>query len=158
ELQPGQVTDLRGGQLGVVAEVELLQGGAGREPGGPDPPGDLGGVAAGQLVLAQHLEELGVPEGAGPGLGQPRVQGVEHAGQAQRLQHGGEPCWAPGGPRCSPPNAPGPRSQAGTPAPGSGSWTPSCSVPAARMPLTVREDGSAGSRARAQAASSRPSP
>ena len=129
-----------GGQLGVVAEVEALQGGVGGgEPGGPDPPGDLGGVAAGELVLAQHLEELGVPEGAGAGLGQPRVQRVEHAGQAQRLEHRGEPAGAAGGGhRCSPPNASGPRSQAGTATPGSGSWTPSCSVPAARMPLTVR--------------------
>src|SRR5262245_45384641 len=40
ELQPGQVADLGGGQRGVVAEVELFQGGAGREPGGADPPGD----------------------------------------------------------------------------------------------------------------------
>ena len=59
-----------------------LQGGAGREAGGPDPPGDLGGVAAGELVLAQDLEELGVPEGPGAGLGQPRLQGVQDAGQA----------------------------------------------------------------------------
>ena len=90
-------------------------------------------------LFGQDLEELAVPEGAGPGLGQPRVDRAEHAGQAQRLERGGEPGRAPGGGHCcSPPNASGPRSQAGTAMPGSGSWTPSCSVPAARMPLTVR--------------------
>jgi hypothetical protein len=54
EFQPGQVTDLHGGQFGVVAEVEVLQGGVGDgEPGRADPPGDLGGVAAGHLEPAQ---------------------------------------------------------------------------------------------------------
>jgi len=125
--------------LGFSAEVEVLDRGLAGEAGRPDPPGDLGGIAAGQLVLAQDLEELGVPEGPGAGLGQPRLQRVQDAGQAQRLQDGGEPGGGPGrGHCCSPPNAARPRSQAGTPVPGSGSWTPSCSVPAARMPLTVR--------------------
>src|SRR6266498_3125376 len=56
ELQPGQVTDLGGGQRRVVGKVEALQGGLGREAGGLDPPRDLAGLAAGQLVLAQDLE------------------------------------------------------------------------------------------------------
>ena len=50
--------------------------------GGAQAAGDGGGVSAGQLVLAQDLEELDVAEGAGPGLGQAGVEGLEHPGQA----------------------------------------------------------------------------
>src|SRR6266566_881338 len=56
------------------------------EPGPAQPAGDGGGLAAGDLVLAQDLEELDVAEFPGPGLGQAGVDGVEHARQLQRPQ------------------------------------------------------------------------
>jgi hypothetical protein len=50
------------------------------------PAGQRGGLPAADLVLAEHLQELQVPEGAGPGLRQPGVEGLEHAGEFQRPQ------------------------------------------------------------------------
>jgi hypothetical protein len=44
--------------------------------GGTQAPGDGGGVAPGQLVLAEHLEELDMAQGAGAGFGQAGVQGL----------------------------------------------------------------------------------
>jgi hypothetical protein len=48
------------------------------ESGLSDPAGDRGGVASGDLVFAEHLEELEVPELPGLGLTQSGVQCVEH--------------------------------------------------------------------------------
>jgi hypothetical protein len=45
-----------------------------------------GGFAAGDLVLAQGLQEFEVAEPTVAGLGQPGVEGVEHAGQFQGPQ------------------------------------------------------------------------
>ena len=56
------------------------------EPGPAQPPGHGHGVAAGDLVVAEDLQELQVAQFAGPGLGQPGVEGVQHAGQLQRAQ------------------------------------------------------------------------
>ena len=56
------------------------------EPGAAQPPVDGHGVAAGDLVFAEDLEELDVAEFPGAGLGQPGVDGVEHAGQLQGPQ------------------------------------------------------------------------
>ncbi len=51
------------------------------EAGSADAPGQGGGFAAGDLVFAEHLQEVQVPEVAVAGLGQPGIEGVEHAGE-----------------------------------------------------------------------------
>jgi hypothetical protein len=66
--QGGQVPDLSGGDLRVRGEVEPFQGDLFLEAGAADPAGQRGGLPAADLVLAQDLQELQVPEGAGPGL------------------------------------------------------------------------------------------
>ena len=78
--------DLGGGDLRVGGEVEPFQGDLFLEAGAADPAGQGGGFPAGDLVLAQDLQELQVPEGAVAGLGQPGVQGLQHAGQFQGAQ------------------------------------------------------------------------
>ena len=88
--QGGEVADLGGGQLRGGGEVEPLEGGLGLEPGAADPPGQGHGLAAGDLVLAEDLEEVQVAEFPGAGLGEAGVQGGEHAGQLQLAQRGGE--------------------------------------------------------------------
>jgi len=60
--QRGQVADLGGGQLRVGREVEPFEGDLLVEPGSAQPPGEGGLVAAGDLVAAEDLEELQVPE------------------------------------------------------------------------------------------------
>jgi hypothetical protein len=42
------------------------------------------GVASGDLVVAEDLEEVEVAEVTGEGLGQTGVEGFQHAGQLQR--------------------------------------------------------------------------
>ena len=67
------------------------------EAGAADASGQGGGLAAGDLVLAEHLQELEVAECAGAGLGQAGVEGVEHAGQlqgAQRVAQGWGRGWS----------------------------------------------------------------
>ena len=86
----GEVADLGGGQLRGGGEVEALQGGLGLEPGAADPAVQGHGLAAGDLVLAEDLEEVQVAEFAGVGLGEAGVEGGEHAGQLQFPQRGGE--------------------------------------------------------------------
>ena len=81
--QGGEVADLGGGQLRGGGEVEAFQGGLGLEPGAADPPGQGHGLAAGDLVLAQDLQEVQVAEFPGVGLGQAGVEGGQHAGQFQ---------------------------------------------------------------------------
>jgi hypothetical protein len=46
------------------------------------------GVAAGDLVLAEHLEELEVAEFPVAGLGEAGIEGVEHAGEFQCFECG----------------------------------------------------------------------
>ena len=90
--QCGQVAQHRGGEFGVGGEVEGLEGRLFLEAGAADPPGQGGGFAAGDLVFAEHLQEVEVPEGAVAGLGQPGIEGVEHAGEfegAQRIAQAG---------------------------------------------------------------------
>ena len=54
---------------------------------GPAQPAVHGhGLAAGDLVVAEHLQELQVAEFAGAGLGQAGVEGVQHPGQLQGAQ------------------------------------------------------------------------
>jgi hypothetical protein len=48
-----------------------------------DPPLQGHGLAAGDLVLAQDLEEVQVAEFPGVRLGQAGVEGAQHAGQFQ---------------------------------------------------------------------------
>ena len=81
--QRGEVADLGGGQLRGGGEVEAFEGGlvsnrARRIRRARDMV-----VAAGDLVLAQDLQEVQVAEFPGVGLGQAGVQGVQHAGQLQ---------------------------------------------------------------------------
>jgi hypothetical protein len=83
EPQRGQVPDLGGGDLRAVGEVEVLDGRELLEAGGPDSAVDAGGVPATQLVLAQPLEELHLPELAGVSLGQAGLDGLEHPRQPQ---------------------------------------------------------------------------
>ena len=56
------------------------------EAGSADAAGQGGGFAAGDLVFAEHLQEIEVPEGAVAGLGQSGVEGVEHAGEFEGAQ------------------------------------------------------------------------
>ena len=66
----GQVADLGDGELGVEGEVEVLQGGRLFEAGATDAAAQRASLAAGDLVLAEDLEELQVAQLAGAGLGQ----------------------------------------------------------------------------------------
>ena len=88
--QGGEVADLGGGQLRGGAEVEALEGGLGLEPGAADPALQGHGLAAGDLVLAQDLQEVQVAEFPGVRLGEAGVEGVQHAGQFQVPQRGGQ--------------------------------------------------------------------
>src|SRR5664279_4245884 len=63
------------------SKVDLLL-----ELGAADPAGQRRGLPAADLVLAEHLQELQVTEGAGPGLSQSGVEGFEHPGEFQRPQ------------------------------------------------------------------------
>ena len=54
--------------------------------GRPKAACDGGLLSPGEFVLQEHLQELDVAELAGPGLGEPHLQGVEHTSQLERLQ------------------------------------------------------------------------
>jgi hypothetical protein len=56
--------------------------------GAAQSPGHGHVLAAGDLVLAEDLQEVQVPEFAGLGLGEAGVEGFQHAGQLQRAQAG----------------------------------------------------------------------
>jgi hypothetical protein len=84
--QRGEVADLRGGQFGAGVEVELLQGGLGVEVRAAQPAAHRGQLAAADLVVAEGLQELQMPEFPAAGLGEAGVEGVEHPGQLQRAQ------------------------------------------------------------------------
>ena len=139
EPQGGEVADVGGGDLRVVGEVEVLDGGGLFEAGLADPADERGGVAAGDLVLAEHLEELEVAELPGAGLGEAGFEGVEHPGELQGAQRRLE-LVAAGHDATSPSMAnrrAGPWRCAGA-AGVVGVSTVVVSVPAARIPLTVR--------------------
>ena len=86
--QRGEVADLRGGQFRAGGEVEPFQGGLFVEVGAAQPPVHGHALPAGDLVLAEHLQEVQVAEFAGLGLDQAGVEGFQHAGQLQRPQAG----------------------------------------------------------------------
>ena len=88
--QGGQVADLGGGKFRGCAEVKAFEGGGGLEPGSADPALQGGGFPAGDLVLAQDLQEVQVAEFPGVRLGQAGVEGVQHAGQFQVAQGCGQ--------------------------------------------------------------------
>jgi hypothetical protein len=70
-------------QRPLVVEVELLEGLAGREPGGPDAQLTAVGLAGRHLPLQAGGEELLVGPTVGPGpFGEP----VDRAGQRRRLE------------------------------------------------------------------------
>jgi hypothetical protein len=99
--QHGQLTDLRGGQLGVGGEVEAFKGDLFFELCPAQPPGHADLLAAGDLILAKDPQELQVPELPGAGLAEPDVESVEHPGQLQRAQRLAQPnpgdhCGPPG--------------------------------------------------------------
>lgn len=112
--------------------------------GGTHPADDGGGVTAGDLVLAERVEELDVSEVAGVGLSETGIEGVEHPGEFQRPQDAVElmgVCHH--ATRSSLPvsglnSLAGPWRCAGVLDAVSMPGWPSCSVPAARMPLIVR--------------------
>ena len=54
--------------------------------GAVDSAGQGGGVAAGDFVFAEHLQEFQVSEFPVAGLGQAGVEGVEHAGEFEGLE------------------------------------------------------------------------
>ena len=164
--QRGEVADLRGGEFRAGGEVEAFQGGLGLELGAADAAGDGLGVAAGDLVVAEHLQELDVAEFPGAGLGQAGFEGLEHPGQLQRAQrlvqggfddHADTPCSAmavrsavarvgaaggaigAGSATTLPNSCAGPcRNAARAAVTGRCGGGGSASAPAARMPLTVR--------------------
>ncbi|BCI81528.1 hypothetical protein MTY66_31530 [Mycolicibacterium sp. TY66] len=86
--QGGQVAQHRGGQFRVGGEVEVFEGGLFFELGAAQSPCESGGFAAGDLVLTEGLQEFEVAEAAVAGLGEPGIEGVEHAGQFQGAQRG----------------------------------------------------------------------
>jgi hypothetical protein len=88
--QCGEVPDLRGRQLGASGEVEALEGVVLLEVGAAQSTLHGRGLAAGDLVLAEHLKELQVAEFARVGLGEPGVESLQHAGQLQLAQRRGE--------------------------------------------------------------------
>jgi hypothetical protein len=153
-VQRREVTDLPGGELGAGREVEAFQGGLLLELGAADPAGDGVAVAAGDLVVAEHLEELDVAEFPGSGLGEAGFEGLEHPGQLQGPQglvQGGLHDHADtsaseavsgssvvGRATTLPNSRSGPcRNAAAPPSPVAGGGG-SASAPAKRMPLTVR--------------------
>ena len=94
EVQGAQVGDQVAFEAAGVVEVELLQGLAGREPGGADPALAAVGLPGGDLALQAGGQELLVRPGLGAGpLGQPagdsRRRGrLQRPGQEREL--GGE--------------------------------------------------------------------
>ena len=87
EVQGAQVGDQVAFQAAGVVEVELLQGLAGREPGGADPALAAVGLAGGDLALQAGGQELLVGPGLGPGpFGQPG----DRLAQRRRLQRPGQ--------------------------------------------------------------------
>ena len=58
------------------------------ETGAAHSPSQGGGVAAGDFVFAEHLQEFQVAEFPVAGLGQAGIEGVEHAGQFEGFQCG----------------------------------------------------------------------
>lgn len=56
------------------------------EAGSADASGQGGGFSAGDLVFAEHLQEVQMSQSAVAGLCQPGVEGVEHAGEFQGAQ------------------------------------------------------------------------
>src|SRR5579875_3492496 len=89
--QGGQVADGGGGQFGGGGEVEAFQGGLLFEPSAADALGQRHAVAAGDLVLTQHLEELQVAQFPGAGVGEAGIEGGQHPWQFQCPQRRGEP-------------------------------------------------------------------
>ncbi len=87
EVQGAQVGDDVAVQAAGVVEVELFQGFAGGEPGGPDPSFTAVGLPSGDLSLQAGGEELLEGPGGLPGsVGQPR----DRLAQRGRLQRAGE--------------------------------------------------------------------
>jgi len=72
--QGGEVADRGGGQFRAGGEVELLQGDGLVEASSTEPSADGGGVASGDLVVAEDLQELEVTEFPGAGLGEAGVE------------------------------------------------------------------------------------
>ena len=91
EVAPGgQIVDQGAIELGQALEVELLERLAGAEGGAAQAQGELLLLAAGDLVLDEQGEELGVGELGVDGLAVARLQRIEDAGQAQLLEMRGE--------------------------------------------------------------------
>ncbi|GHG05189.1 hypothetical protein GCM10017667_39950 [Streptomyces filamentosus] len=84
--QGAQVTDLGGRQFRGGGEAELLQGDLMLELGSLQMVLEGGGLAAGDLVLADGLEEVEVAEFAAVGLDEPGVESFQHTGQSQGLE------------------------------------------------------------------------
>ncbi|BDU01045.1 hypothetical protein IFM12276_40730 [Nocardia sputorum] len=76
------------GQFRAGGDVELLQADLLFELAATDATGDRLGFPAGDLVMAQDLQELNMPEIAGAGLGKSGVQGRQLQ-RPQRLLKGG---------------------------------------------------------------------
>ena len=86
--QGGQVAQHRGRQFRADGEVEVLEGGVLFEAGAAYSTGQGSGVAAGDFVFAEHLQEFRVSEFPVAGLGEAGIEGVEHAGQFEGLERG----------------------------------------------------------------------
>ncbi|MFE9122858.1 hypothetical protein [Streptomyces sp. NPDC007172] len=84
--QGSQVPDLRCGQFRGSGEAKLLKGDLLLELRPLQAPLEGDGLAAGDLVLAEDLQEVEVAEFAAVGLGEAGVEGLQHAGQSQGLE------------------------------------------------------------------------
>jgi hypothetical protein len=85
--QRGQVAQHRGGQFRADDEVEVLEGAVLFEAGAADSACQGGGVAAGDFVFAEHLQEFQVAEFPVAGLGQ--ATGSAQVGQDLRRRSAG---------------------------------------------------------------------
>ena len=110
EVEGAQVRDHLAFQAAGVVEVEVLQGLAGREPGGPDAALAAVGLAGGDLPLQAGDQELlmGPGLGAGP-LGQPgdrlaQRRGLQRPGQERDLRGGVPGGRLRGGHHATPPS------------------------------------------------------
>jgi len=84
----GELVDERAVQLRPALEVELLEGLGGAEGRSSQSQGELLLLAAGDLVLDEEREELGVGELRVEGLAVTGLQRIEDPGEAQLLEVG----------------------------------------------------------------------
>ncbi len=90
ETAGGQVVDQGAIEAGQAIEVETFQGFLAAEVGAAQPLGQLFLLAAGDFVLDQQPEEVGVGQVPVDGFAVAGLERIEDAGPAQGLEQGDE--------------------------------------------------------------------